>query len=255
MIISKRARFLAAIAASLALGGCGTDGPLDPSRLPPLPPAGGFNADFSFFGSTTPGTGGTTAAWSAALGRVAAADDEMTPILAVPFAAMTDAATATPRRSGTVWSWPLDFTVDGEPYEGDLRGSVAGGNYGWDLVLTAPTHTPVLTSYLWMSGFSGPTVQEGIWYIADADEGTDQAVASMSWERSSATEASFAFSSTDSTVWAYQRDGGTITLTWLVHGQQRHVTVWTPSNGTGSTWSASNGITLCWNSSQQDVTC
>ena len=200
MNISKLPRLVGMMAALATLAACDTDGPLDPSRTPTLPPAGGFDANFSFFSSTNPGTGGTTVAWTAALQRVDSAQDEMGPILEVPFAAMTDAATATPRSSGGIWIWDVDFTVGADPYEGELRGSVAGGNYGFDLILTAETREPPLTNYLWMTGFSGATGQEGIWYIANAAAGTNQAVATMSWERSSENEASFAFSSSDSTV-------------------------------------------------------
>ncbi|HEX6135858.1 MAG TPA: hypothetical protein VFZ24_17930 [Longimicrobiales bacterium] len=247
-------RRLAAAAGVIVLAACGTEGPLDPSRLPDLPVAAAFDPDFAFF-ARTPATGGTTDAWTLALQRVAAAESEISPIAAVPFAALTSAATGTPTRTSSVWRWPLSFTHGGEPYDGELRSSVTGGQHGWDLIISAPTHSPPLTNYLWMTGFTDGVGRQGLWYIADSENGTDQVSAGLSWELNAQDEISFAFSSTDSTLWTYIRGTDETTLTWLVHNQPRHVVTWNPAAGTGSTWTSGTNVEECWNADQHDVAC
>jgi hypothetical protein len=236
------------------LTACGVDGPLDPSDRPDLPPAAAFDADFSFFARVPP-AGGQTTAWELALERIAAADAEMSAMLEVPLAALSAAAAVTPGRTGSTWTWPFDITVDNVAYDGMVRSTVGGSQYGWELIMTAPGHAPPLADYLWLSGISTAGGFEGQWLIADSDAGTNDAIGVVSWLINAQDGVNFSFSSSQTSVWSYERSATTIILTFTEFGLPRHRVTWMPAAGTGSTWTADTSLTQCWDANQHDVAC
>jgi hypothetical protein len=247
-----KSRAVALTLAAIAASACSSDSVIDPSDRPDPPPADAFNADFSFFEARTPEPGGATTSWTQALQTVASARSEMA-LLAVPEALVRAANGATATRDGPFWLWPFSTTVDDDPYEGQLRSTVVGNQYEWNLFVTAPLHTPVLEDYLWAQGHTLSNGFEGIWSIADAAAGTDSVVARVSWIVNAENSVNFGFSASDSAGWTYERSQGGNVLTYVVFAIPRARVTWFP-NGTGRTWTAATA-SACWDEDLHDIAC
>ncbi|HSJ30671.1 MAG TPA: hypothetical protein VK933_04500 [Longimicrobiales bacterium] len=246
-------RFIALMLAVAAASACSTDSIIDPSDRPDPPPAEAFDLDLSFFDETTPAPNGATTAWAQALQTVAAAQSDMA-MLEVTEALLRAAASATATRQDQHWSWPFSTTIDGDPYDGRLRSTVAGNEYEWNLFVTAPQHSPQLSDYLWAQGYTQPGNDEGLWWLVDAEAGTDTIVAAVSWFRNLEDGINFGFSDSDSTRWMFERASAGNVLTWMVFNQPRRRITWFPASGTGQTWtSATNNA--CWDENQHDIAC
>lgn len=235
-----------------AASACAPDSTLDPSDRPDPPPAGAFDLDLSFFDENEPAPGGATTSWGQALQTVAFARSEMG-ILEVPEAMLRSATSAQGIRDGSSWRWPFDTSVDGDRYHGELRSSVVGNQYEWELIVNAPDHSPLLSNYLWALGFTPPANYEGLWRIADAEAGTDSLVAQLSWIRNPDNGINFAFSASDSAGWRFDRSLAGNVLTYYVYNSPHRRITWFP-NGTGSTWTIAT-MTACWNGDKQDIAC
>lgn len=226
---------------------------VDPADQPEPPPAAAFDADFTFFETRTPAPGGSTSNWSQALQTVGLARSEME-VLHVPEALVRAATAGQPTRDGNQWLWPLATSVDTEPYEGELRSTLFGGHYQWNLIVSAPDHSPQLTSYLWAQGLSVPGGQEGFWALGDVATASDSIVARVSWVRNTEDGVNFGFSAADTAGWTYERSQAANTLTYYVFSAPEYRVTWSPATGTGSTWTSATGQ-ACWNEDLHDVAC
>lgn len=245
-------RLIALMLAVTAASACGTDGIIDPSDRPDPPPAAAFDLDLSFFDATTPAPNGATTAWAQALQTVAAARSDMA-MLETTEALLRAAASATGARDGQHWSWPFSTTIDGDPFDGQLRSTVTGNQYQWNLFVTAPQHSPQLNDYLWAQGYASPGNNDGFWYLVDAEAGTDTIVAALTWVRNVEDGINFGFSDSDSTRWTFERASAGNVLTYMVVNQPRRRITWFPS-GRGQTWTSATNI-ACWDENQHDVAC
>ena len=242
-----------ALTAALAGIACSSDSIIDPSDRPQPPPADAFFADFSFFEESTPDPGGTTSSWAQALQTVALAQADME-VLEIPEALLRAANAAPGTREGSAWYWPFSTTVDGNSYDGEVRSTVVGNQYAWDLLVTSPDHAPQLNNYLWGTAITPPGFFEGQWWIADAEAGTDSLVARVSWITNPENGINFAFSDSDSAGWTYERSSAATVLTYSVYNQPHRRVTWFRETDRGSTWTAATS-TACWDGALHDVAC
>lgn len=252
---TSRSSRLALFCGLLALAACSTDGPLDPSVRPDLPPVDALDADFSFFEGRTPAEGGETDNWELALTRIAAAQTEMEGPLMVPFAVLDAVSDVEGTRDGSNWRWPFSILVDGVIYDGQLQSGVVGGQYSWDLYINAPDHEPPLTNYLWATALVGAASGQGQWWFADHGAGTTEVEAVVTWIFNDNDEVEFAFSNDENIAWVYQRSENLRVLTHVFAGGAEYRVTWHADTGIGSTWTADTNITQCWNADLHDVVC
>lgn len=237
----------------LLTAGCMSDDVVAPTGQPDPPPAAAFDADFSFFHSQSPAADGATSSWTEALETVELAAAAMA-VLEVPEALVRAASAAQGTADGAGWTWPFSTTVDGEPYEGELRSRVAGSFYQWDLIVSAPDHSPQLTNYLWAQGTSVPGGHEGAWALADAGAGSDSLAARVSWVRNGEDRVTFGFSASDTAGWTYERTEAGNALTYYVFSTPEYRVTWNPATGAGGSWTSATGQS-CWDQNQHDIAC
>lgn len=233
--------------------GCMSGDLIDPSDRPDPPPAAAFDADFSYFEGKTPAPDGTASSWAQALQTVALARSEME-VLDVPEALVRAATAGQGTRDGDAWRWPFSTTVNEEPYEGELRSTVAGGQYRWDLIVSAPDHSPQLTNYLWAQGNTLSGGNEGGWALADVASGSDSIAARVSWVRNVENGVNFGFSASDTAGWLFERSQAGNILTYYVYSVPQYGVTWFPASGTGRSWTSATG-NACWNEDLHDVAC
>ena len=232
---------------------CSSDSLLDPSVRPALPASAALQVDFSFFHDNAPEEGSDADAWALALATIASAEDDMEAML-IPEALVRAAAAGEGSLDGRVWRWPFNTTVNDEPYEGELRHVVTRNQHEWDLVVTAPDHSPALTDYLWAKAFTPSSGFDGEWYIADAANASETVVARSSWLVNTSGNVDLSYSNSSTTAWTFQRSPVAHVLThFLITSQQAQVT-WDPIDGTGSASTANGGI-VCWDADMIDVAC
>lgn len=236
----------------VSAGACSVDASLSPADRPTPPPSETFDADLAFFDDNAPEPGGSTSSFDQALQTVATARADMQ-MLTLPEALLSAALTSPGTRDGDDWIWPFDTIVEGDPFSGELRATIDGDGYQWDLSVTAPAHTPVLSDFVLAQGSSDSRGLAGYWWLTDVEEGTDSVVAAISWIRLHDTTIDFAFSDSDSTVWTYETSQAGTVLTRLMFSQPRARVTWLP-NGTGSSWRAGT-VRACWNTDLYDVAC
>ncbi|HEX2168346.1 MAG TPA: hypothetical protein VHG09_14020 [Longimicrobiales bacterium] len=236
-----------------ALAACAPDVGLTPSDRPMTPPAAAFDPDLSFFDGRTPGEEGGTTAWGQALQTVAKARADME-MLQVPEALLRAASSVEGTRDGSSWRWPFSTTVDGDPYDGELRSSIIGEQYEWLLYVEAPDHSPPLTDYIWAQGRTGSGNFDGIWWLADAEAGTDTIAAAVSWALNLENKVNFTFAASDTSGWQYEPSSNINVLTRVAFDQPRARVTWNALTGEGSTWVA--GLTTaCWDEDLNDIVC
>lgn len=231
---------------------CSVDDALSPSDRPEPPPAASFDPDLSFFDGRTPAPGGATTSWTQALQTVAAARSDMAQLV-IPEALVAAAVAAPGTRDGDSWVWPFSTTIDGDPFDGELRSAIAGAEYLWNLTVTAPEHEPELVDYVIAEGRTNPNGFQGSWWLADTEAGTDSIVAAVSWIRTHEEAINFAFADSDTAAWTYERSSAGTVLTRLVYNQPRAIVSWFP-NGSGSSWTISTSR-ACWDSDLNDIAC
>lgn len=246
---------VALLGALLALAACSTDGPLDPSVRPDLPPVDAVNADFSFFVGREPAAGGETDNWELSLSRINAARTEMEGPLEVPFAVLDAVSGVMGTRDGSNWRWPFSFAIDDIIYDGELRSGISAGQYTWDLYINAPDHEPPLTNYLWATALVGAQSGEGRWWLADHAAGTSEVEAVVTWIVNDEDDVEFAFSNDENTAWVYQRSNNLNVLSRIFAGATEYRVTWHSDTGIGSTWTADTNVTQCWNADLHDVVC
>jgi hypothetical protein len=242
----------AALLLALATGACAPDEIIDPGDRPDPPPAAAFDADFTFFETRSPAPGGPTSSWGQALQTVAMARADMAR-LDLPEAMIRDATRANGTRSGSVWTWPFDTIVAGGRYHGDLRATISGSQYAWDLVVSAPDHSPQLSGFIWGNAVTPPGGFEGRWWLADAAAGRDSVVAGVSWIVNPDNGINFAFSASDSAGWVYERALSGNVLTYVLFSLPHRRVTWLP-DGTGSSWTATT-VLACWDTDLHDIVC
>lgn len=240
-----------AITVSVAAA-CSTDGTLDPSDRPEPPPVTTLDADLSFFEERTPEPGGETSSWAQAMQTVAAAQAQLE-LLELPSQLFAAALAGQGVRDGDEWRWPFSVTIDGEPYDGELRGGILGDNYDWNLYVTAPAHSPPLSDYIIARGLVAPGGYEGLWWLADIEAGTDTVTAAVSWVRNLENSINFTFSRSDTTSWDFQPSSNGHILTEYVYTQPRRRVSWYP-DGSGRSWTSATS-TSCWDEDLHDTQC
>jgi hypothetical protein len=247
------ARYIVSFLALTTSSACLSDSVINPSDMPAPPPAASLDADLSFFAERTPVPGGGTTSWAQALQTVAAARSDMA-VLEVPEALLRAATAGQGMRDGGAWRWPFSTVVDGAPYEGELRSTVVGHRYEWNLFVSAPDRVPQLSDYLWAQGYTGTGGHDGLWSLADVAAGSDSVVARVSWIRNPENFVSFGFSASDTAGWRFERTQAGNALTYIVHSIPEARVTWDPATGTGGSWTLATS-TSCWDENLHDVSC
>lgn len=247
-------RHPALTAVLIATAACTPEGSvLDPDERPDPLPAAALSADFSFFSERAPEEGAAATSWAEALETVALAEDQMS-VLRVPQALIMEATASQGTRDELAWRWPFSTTVDGAPYDGELRAVVSANQHEWDLFVTAPDHSPALSDYLWGKAYTPSNGYDGQLWIADAAAGNADVVALVSWIHTADNDLDVAFSASEASSWTIQRSAGENALTYLVVGVPQARVVWDDATGSGSAWSSSTGE-MCWDENLVDVAC
>lgn len=241
------------------VAGCDSSGADDDDAPPPMP-AAAFELQTGLFSETPTTKANTVVNFTAAALRVWPMSLILTANLVVPVGVTGAALQADPKFIDGAWVWDMVTTVNGQPHEFALTGTIEGSSIDWSMRISAGQ----LDDFELYTGTTDLASRTGSWQLYYPIEGERQLVliAEFSVENEAEKEITY-------TVSEVFEQGGGDTIRYATSGDDRgflwtqqeaalqHLVTWNAATKEGSiTADNFNGGTPgCWGTDLHDVDC